>query len=120
MKRKHRLDDAAVRRKSSDRTAVVALPDGIGTLDEVCEIPALIQVGRIGSELPVPFLLMNYDRFYSKLLEFLGYYKWGVVPKEEVSSLWKVCDNNLEALGYLQGFSHLLPYWEVQARRSIV
>ncbi|KAL6999172.1 hypothetical protein U1Q18_000332 [Sarracenia purpurea var. burkii] len=106
--RKHGLVDAAVRRKRSDRTAVVALPGGIGTLDEVFEILALIQLERMGSELPVPFLLMNYDCFYSKLLEFLGDCEaWGVVAKEEVSSLWKVCDNNLEALGYLQGFYDL-------------
>ena len=106
--RKHGLVDAAVRSYSSDRTAVVSLHGGIGTLDEVFEILALIQLQRIGSELPIPFLLMNYDSFYSKLLEFLDDCEhWGTVAKEEVSSLWKVCNNNLEALAYLEEFYDL-------------
>uniref|UniRef100_A0A5B6YK94 Uncharacterized protein n=1 Tax=Davidia involucrata TaxID=16924 RepID=A0A5B6YK94_DAVIN len=113
--RKHGLVDAAVRGGSSDRTAVVALPGGIGTLDEVFEILALIQLERIGSELPVPFLLMNYDSFYSKLLDFLDDCEdWGTVSKGEVASLWKVCDNNSEALAYLAEFYDLLPSEEVR------
>lgn len=106
--RKHGLVDAAVRSSISDRTAVVALPGGIGTLDEVFEILALIQLERIGSELPVPFLLMNYDSFYSKLLDFLDDCEgWGTVSKGEVASLWTVCDNNSEALAYLAEFYDL-------------
>lgn len=100
--------DAAVRCSDSDRTAVIALPGGIGTLDEIFEIMALIQLERIGSILPVPFLLMNYDSFYSKLLEFLDdCEKWGTVSKDEVASLWKVCDSNSEALAYLAEFYDL-------------
>lgn len=97
--------DAAVRNCPSERTGVVAFPGGIGTLDEVFEILALIQLERIGSTLPVPFVLMNYDSFYSKLLEFIDECeKWGTVAKGEVSSLWKVCNGNAEALEYLADF----------------
>ncbi|WJX31561.1 hypothetical protein P8452_19978 [Trifolium repens] len=103
--RKHGLVDAVVRNNSFDRTAVVALPGGIGTLDEVFEMLALIQLERIGSNLHVPFLLMNYDSFYSKLLEFLDVCEdWGTVSKGEVASLWKVCNSNSEALAYLEDF----------------
>lgn len=106
--RKHGLVDAAVRNSVSDRTAVVALPGGIGTLDEVFEILSLIQLERIGSEHPVPFVLMNYDNFYSKLLSFLDDCEdWGTVSKGEVASLWKICDNNSEGLTYLAGFYDL-------------
>lgn len=106
--RKHGLVDAAVRSTSSDRTAVVALPGGIGTLDEMFEILGLIQLERIGSAFPVPFLVMNYDLFYAKLLDFLGDCEdWGTVSKGEVESLWKVCDNNLEAMDYLSEFYNL-------------
>ncbi|XP_008227074.1 PREDICTED: probable cytokinin riboside 5'-monophosphate phosphoribohydrolase LOGL10 [Prunus mume] len=108
--RKHGLVDAAVRSCSSDRTAVVALPGGIGTLDEIFEILALIQLERIGSELPVPFLLMNYDSFYSKLLGFLDDCEdWGTLSKGEITSLWTVCDSNSEALAYLADFYELPP-----------
>lgn len=94
-----------MRNNSCDKTAFVALPGGIGTLDEVFEILALIQLERIGSKFPVPFLLMNYDSFYSKLLDFLNVCEdWGTVSKGEVASLWKVCNSNSEALAYLEDF----------------
>lgn len=103
--RKHGLVDAVVRNNSFDKTSVVALPGGIGTLDELFEMLALIQLERIGSKLPVPFLLMNYDSFYSKLLDFLDVCEdWGTVSKGEVASLWKVCNSNSEALAYLADF----------------
>uniref|UniRef100_A0A453SBF4 Uncharacterized protein n=1 Tax=Aegilops tauschii subsp. strangulata TaxID=200361 RepID=A0A453SBF4_AEGTS len=103
--RKHGLVDAVVRNNSTDRTAIVALPGGIGTLDELFEIMALIQLERIGSALPVPFLLMNYDSYYSKLLEFLNDCEdWGTVSPGEVASLWKICSGNHEALEYLAQF----------------
>ncbi|EPS58294.1 hypothetical protein M569_16522, partial [Genlisea aurea] len=99
--RKHGLVDAAVRASSSDRTAVVVLPGGIGTLDEAFEILALIQLRRIGSAHPVPFILMNYDSFYSKLLEFVeDCERRGTVADGEVAALWKVCGSNKEAIAY--------------------
>ncbi|KAK9084671.1 hypothetical protein Sjap_025082 [Stephania japonica] len=106
--RKHGLVDAAVRKSNLERTAIVALPGGIGTLDEMFEILALIQLQRIGSELPVPFLVMNYDSFYSKLFEFLNdCEKLGTVSIGEVSSLWKVFDKNDDALEYLADFYNI-------------
>jgi len=103
--RKHGLVDAAVRSSTADRTAVIALPGGIGTLDELFEIMALIQLERIGSTLPVPFLLLNYDSYYSKLLDFLNDCQdWGTVAPGEVAALWKVCHGNYEALEYLAEF----------------
>lgn len=100
--RKHGLVDAAVREGPTDRTAVVALPGGIGTLGEMFEILALIQLERIGSKFPIPFLVMNYDGYYSKLLDFMGECeRWGNLAKGELESLWEVCDTNKEALAYL-------------------
>ncbi|KAK4275372.1 hypothetical protein QN277_018465 [Acacia crassicarpa] len=106
--RKHGLVDAAVRNDSSDKTAIVALPGGVGTLDEMFEILGLIQLERIGSKLPIPVILMNYDSFYSKLLDFLDSCEdWGTVYKGEVASLWKVCESNSQALAYLAEFYNI-------------
>jgi len=97
-----------IRNNVSEKTAIIALPGGIGTLDEMFEILALIQLKRIGSALPVPFIVMNYDSFYSKLLEFIETCEnLGTVSKGEVSALWKVCNNNFEALTYLAEFYDL-------------
>ncbi|CAA3013125.1 Hypothetical predicted protein [Olea europaea subsp. europaea] len=75
----------------SDRTLVVALPGGIDTLDETFEILALIQLERNGSMLHVPFLLMNYDSFYSKLLNFLDDCGVsGTLSKGELTSSFKL------------------------------
>lgn len=97
--------DAVVRNDQLERTAIVALPGGIGTADEIFEILALIQLERIGSKYPVPFVLVNYDGYYTKLLEFMEVCKqWGTVATGEVDSLWTVCNSNFEALEYLAEF----------------
>ncbi|PQQ12759.1 hypothetical protein Pyn_23318 [Prunus yedoensis var. nudiflora] len=50
------------------------------------------------------------DSFYSKLLGFLDDCKdWGTLSNGEITSLWKVCDSNSEALAYLAGFHNLPP-----------
>ncbi|CAN8321350.1 unnamed protein product [Cochlearia groenlandica] len=106
--RKHGLVDAVIRNTVSDKTAIIALPGGIGTLDEMFEILALIQLKRISSVLPVPFIVMNYDCFYTKLFEFIkSCENSGTVYKGEVSALWKVCNNNYEALTHLAEFYEL-------------
>ncbi|KAL2945280.1 Serine/threonine-protein kinase PknE [Bienertia sinuspersici] len=85
--RKHGFVDAAVRNSPSDRTAAIALPGGLALL------------------MRFPFLLMNYDDYYLKLLNFLDDCEhWGNLAKGEVASLWKVCSNNDEALTYLASF----------------
>ncbi|KAL6284156.1 hypothetical protein ACE6H2_015085 [Prunus campanulata] len=54
--------------------------------------------------------LVGLDSFYSKLLGFLDDCKdWGTLSNGEITSLWKVCDSNSEALAYLAGFHNLPP-----------
>lgn len=103
--RKHGLVDAGVRVRQSDRTVFVALPGGVGTLDEIFEILALIQLERLGSAYRVPFLVMNYDNAYQGLLQFLeSCIEYGSVREGEVGALWKVCRTNEDAVTYLRDF----------------
>mmetsp|Transcript_36453 Transcript_36453/g.115010 ORF Transcript_36453/g.115010 Transcript_36453/m.115010 type:complete len:131 (-) Transcript_36453:118-510(-) len=104
--RKHGLVEAAVRRREGDLTAFVGLPGGIGTLDEIFEVLTLIQLGRMGTSHPVPFLLMNYGGCYDPLVKFCekSMAEYGSVGEGEVGALWKVCDTNDDAIAFLKGF----------------
>lgn len=103
--RKHGFVEAGVRNTSTDRTAFIFLPGGIGTLDEIFEILTLFQLNRIGSACPVPVLLLNYDNFYTNLLSFLSSsQEWGTLSAGEFEAFCQVCTSNSEALKYLADF----------------
>ena len=104
--RKHGLVDAGVRVTENDRTAFVALPGGVGTLDEIFEVLALIQLRRLGTEFKVPFLIMNYDGCFDGLLQFLekDIVEYGALGEEELKPHWRVCATNEDAMAYLNGF----------------
>ena len=94
-----------MRNNSFDRTAFICFPGGIGTLDELFEILTLIQLDRIGSSFPVPFLFLNYDDFYTHLLRFMATCKeFGTVGEGEFEKLCHVSTSNLDALEYLADF----------------
>lgn len=107
--RKHGLVDAATRATKRDRTAFVALPGGVGTLDEIFEILALVQLKRLDTAHEVPFLFMNYDGCYAGLLDFLkrDLASYGAVTTEELEDLFVACDTNEDALAYLKKFYNL-------------
>ena len=104
--RKHGLVDAGVRNTPDDRTAFFALPGGVGTLDEIFEVLALLQLRRIGSAHPVPFVVMNYDGCYDGLLQFLerDMVRYGSLREGELAPHWRACRTNEEALAYLGEF----------------
>ena len=104
--RKHGLVDAGVRTRAEEKTAFFALPGGVGTLDEIFEVLALLQLKRIGSAHPVPFIVMNYDGCYDKLLGFLedDMVRYGSLKEGELAPYWTVCRTNEEALQYLDQF----------------
>jgi predicted Rossmann-fold nucleotide-binding protein len=104
--RKHGLVDAGVRVKETDRTVFVALPGGVGTLDEIFEVLALMQLRRLGSSYDVPFIIMNYDGCFDGLLQFLekDMVAYGALREHELKPHWKACATNEHAMAYLAEF----------------
>lgn len=104
--RKHGLVDAGIRANKTDRTAFFALPGGVGTLDEIFEVLALLQLRRIGSAHKVPFVVMNYDGCFDGLIKFLedDMVRYGSLRDKELEPHWVVCDDNAAAMKYLETF----------------
>jgi len=108
--RKIGLTDAGMRVTEDDKTAFIALPGGIGTLDETIEILVLQQLNKLGTNYEVPVILMNYKVKGSDKGYWDGIMKWmdssekvGALKKTELSGL-KVCDTNEEAVKFLKNF----------------
>mmetsp|Transcript_37238 Transcript_37238/g.92058 ORF Transcript_37238/g.92058 Transcript_37238/m.92058 type:complete len:81 (-) Transcript_37238:108-350(-) len=70
------------------------------------EVLALLQLKRMGSAHPVPFVVMNYDGCFDGLLAFLevDMVQYGSLREGELAPFWKVCGTNQEALAYLDHF----------------
>ncbi|XRB15971.1 cytokinin riboside 5'-monophosphate phosphoribohydrolase [Pseudoscourfieldia marina] len=109
--RKHGLVDAGVRAQETDRTAFIALPGGVGTLDELLEVLVLRQLKRVdaprGTEHPLPpALVMNYDGVYDGLLQFLqeDARRFGYVSEGELDEHLLVCATNEEAVNAIKAF----------------
>ena len=84
----------------------VAMPGGVGTLDEIFEVLALFQLRRVGSAHPVPFALMNYDGCFDSLIAFLekDMVAYGSLREDELVPHWRACATNEEAMAYLREF----------------
>ena len=109
--RKLGLTDAAMRESEEDRTGVICLPGGFGTLDELSDFSTLKQLKKLGTKYTVPVLLMNYDGEYDGLIMFFERaVKDGRIFREELSVL-KVCNSNKEALDHLADF-YVIPEGE--------
>ena len=102
--RKVALVDAGVRQRAEDKTAFIYLPGGVGTMDELFEGLTLIQLNKLGTEFPVPFILMNYNGFYNGLLAFLDEcVALGTLGKKEIEKM-VVCETNEQAIDVLKRF----------------
>ena len=65
--------------------AVVALPGGVGTLDEVVDTLALVHLHRYDGKI----LLLNHDGFYEPLRVLLQHYvDEKMLPQETMSKVW--------------------------------
>lgn len=84
------VEDMRERKKRMIETvdAVVALPGGIGTLEELMEVLTLKQLGRFDK----PIVIVNTQGFYNPLIKFLYELTSKKFMREEHCKIWDVID----------------------------
>lgn len=80
--------------------AVIALPGGVGTLEELVEIITWKQLGLYTN----PVIILNTNDFYQPLLTLFDKMKESRFIKEAHLSLWEVVSSPEEALALLREF----------------
>jgi uncharacterized protein (TIGR00730 family) len=80
--------------------AVVALPGGIGTLEELTEAITLKQLGIYTG----PVIILNTLDYYRSLIDFLDHMISGHFLKSEHKVIWKVVDTPEEVIKYLKNY----------------
>ena len=76
---------------------VVALPGGIGTLEELTEAITLKQLGLYNG----PIIILNTLNFYKKFIEFLEHMIEGHFLRYEHKGIWEIADTPEEVMTYL-------------------
>jgi len=114
MTRKHGLTEPAMREKEEERTGVICLPGGYGSMDEFFEFGNLKLLKKLGTVHPVPVVLMNCNGEYDGVLAFfdraisdgrIGPDQGVICPDDpEQRGIFRVCSTNAEALDYLADF----------------
>ena len=80
--------------------AVVALPGGVGTLEELTEAITLKQLGIFKG----PVVILNTLGFYNSLLEFLDRMVKGHFLRSEHVVIWEVVNTPEEVIEYLNNY----------------
>jgi uncharacterized protein (TIGR00730 family) len=66
--------------------AAVALPGGVGTLEELTEVITLKQLGQFNK----PIIIVNVDGFYDHLIEFFDHMVRGHFMRLEHKDIWQI------------------------------
>lgn len=83
--------------------AVIALPGGFGTLEELSEMIVQKQLGYNNK----PIVILNFDNFYDKLIEFFeNIIKENFAPFE-VRDIYFVAKDEREALNYINNYEFI-------------
>jgi uncharacterized protein (TIGR00730 family) len=77
------------RRMTENVDAVVALPGGVGTLEELVEVITLKQLGRFLK----PIIIVNTNGFYNPLLSFFDAMITQHFMREQHRQLWEVIEH---------------------------
>lgn len=83
--------------------AAIALPGGVGTLEELAEIITWRQLGLFLK----PVIILNVDNFYDPLLSFFEKMIEGRFLKEDYRTLWQVAATPEEAVSLIDA----VPEW---------
>jgi uncharacterized protein (TIGR00730 family) len=91
--------DMAERKKQmfSMSDAVIALPGGVGTLEELTEAITLKQLGLFRG----PVIILNTLNFYKALLEFFDHMVSEFFLRYEHKAIWEVADTPQEVMSLL-------------------
>jgi len=92
-------NDMGERKKTmfSRADAVVALPGGVGTLEELTEAMTLKQLGIYKG----PIIILNTLNFYSSLIDFLDHMIAGHFIRNEHKEIWKVASSPEEVITFI-------------------
>jgi hypothetical protein len=77
--------------------AVVALPGGVGTLEELTEAMTLKQLGLYKG----PIIILNTLNFYKSLIEFLEHMVSGNFLRYEHKGMWEIAGSEEEVMDLL-------------------
>jgi uncharacterized protein (TIGR00730 family) len=77
--------------------AIVVLPGGLGTLDELFELLTLKQTGKVPQALPI--VLLGAD-FWHEVIDFEALVRYGTVRREDLA-LFRITDSVDEAFAFL-------------------
>jgi uncharacterized protein (TIGR00730 family) len=77
--------------------AIVALPGGVGTLEELTEAMTLKQLGLYKG----PIIILNTLNFYKSLIDFLGHMVSGNFLRYEHKGMWEVAESVKEVMDIL-------------------
>ena len=89
--------------------AVIALPGGCGTLEELLEVITWKQLGLYLN----PIIILNINGFYNPLLEMLQRAVEGNFMRKEHVAIWKVASTAEEAINLL----YTTPVWNKEIRK---
>ncbi len=82
--------------------AVIALPGGVGTLEELAEIITWKQLGLYDN----PVIILNTNDYYQPLLSFFDKMMEAKFLNRANGDMWQVASTPEEAVGLLLGFPH--------------
>jgi uncharacterized protein (TIGR00730 family) len=81
--------------------AAVALPGGVGTLEELTEVITLKQLGQFNK----PIIIVNVNGFYDHLIEFFDHMVRGHFMRLEHKDIWQIVDHAHDVIPAIRNYT---------------